>query len=148
MRQSHNSLIAILCRRWGYLVLNGILYGTLVSQAWKQYANSGQTLSSLSPPRFQKKHRVQTDPGHQVSLHVLSRRNHTVMDSSGTGSTRRLQSQSPWVQILASTFPALYDFRKITSPVCGYQYTQLLSGEKNVTHSVALKIEILSYSSF
>lgn len=133
------------------------LFGLKWHPLWDTCIPGLEAICQLRPDTFQpvttkvskkKKHRVQTDPGHQVSLHVLSRRNHTVMDSSGTGSTRRLQSQSPWVQILASTFPALYDFRKITSPVCGYQYTQLLSGEKDVTHRVALKIEILSYTSF
>lgn len=74
MRQSHSSLTSVLPQRLSYLVLNSILYGILASHAGREYTKLKPGICQPVIIKVSKTCGVQTDPDHQVTLHVLSKR--------------------------------------------------------------------------
>ena len=74
MRQPHSSLTSVLPQRLSYLVLNSILYGILASHAGREYTKLRPGICQPAIIKVSKTCGVQTDPNHQVTLHVLSKR--------------------------------------------------------------------------
>lgn len=70
---NHKNVIPILPPKLGYLVLNGILHRTFVSQASRKYDRLRPGTFHPVITQVSKTYRVQTDPSHWVSLHILGR---------------------------------------------------------------------------